>query len=84
MEGLSIHSWVESFTGPVNLFLGRYAHLITYAIVALIIFRVIQKARNLHNAKAYKKTEAGSTNEWFSWEKFNKWKESKQHENQNR
>lgn len=82
MDGFSLSSWAGQVTGPVNEFLGRYAYLITYLVVGFIVIRFIQKLRNRHNAKAFKRYESGTTNKWFSWEKYNEWKREQNQENQ--
>lgn len=66
---------VEEMTGRLYTFLFSHIREVLITIILLIILFLIFKIRDILISKRSRKIKPESTNEWFSWEEFEKWKD---------
>lgn len=67
---------VKAWTGRVYSFLFLHLREVFVCLLILLIAVIVFKIRNKAIARRAKKEEPKSTNNWFSWEDFEQWRES--------
>ena len=60
---------------PVYQLLHDFVPLIFIIIGLFLSLRILDKIRSFIRSKKVSKYKVGSTNNWFSWDDFEKWKE---------
>lgn len=73
---------VRGYTQPIYDWVFAHLKEIIIIVTIVIFLRLFSKILKRLQSKRYKNKQAGSTNDWFSWEKYHEWKENRQkHEN---
>lgn len=67
---------VKAWTGRVYTFLFLHLREVLICVLIILIVVIVFKIRNKAIARRAKKEEPKSTNNWFSWEDFEQWRES--------
>lgn len=65
---------VKDWTGRIYSFLFLHLREVFICLLIILIVIIVFKIRNKAIARRAKKEEPKSTNEWFSWNDFEKWK----------
>lgn len=66
----------QNFAGRVYSFLHLHLREFFLCIVLVLLIVLFLKVRSRALARRAKKEEPKSTNNWFSWEDFEQWRES--------
>lgn len=66
----------QELAGRFYTFLFSHLNIILFIILIILIIILILKIRVRSVASRAKKEKPESTNNWFSWEDFNKWAEN--------
>ena len=69
---LSMHDFVMGYLSPVYDFLGRNWAYIVVVITVILSFILLRKLSH----SIPKKSKVGSTNTWFNWDEYEKFKKS--------
>lgn len=66
---------VTQKVGVLYSYFFQYRKYVLLVILLIILLLLLKKVRTNNNGRKAKKLEPVSTNEWFNWEDFKKWKD---------
>lgn len=74
----SVASWAQGWLAPVYDKLGQAIPFIVAVALIFILYRQGWKISKRVKAKKSIKKDVGSTNDWFSWNKYEEWKSERE------
>lgn len=77
---MGIADWVHGWTDPIYEWAFAHFRELILIVTVIVLLRLISKIRKRIKARQNQRKKAGSTNEWFSWEEYEKWKNSNRRE----